>query len=775
MRTIDYNLNADKNGGKITAFRYTHGLNELCGSWSAEAAKGTFTAGDFISFGNVLSNGIISRVYKDSDGLWHIEGYDAGIRLMQTTPEIADLPEGNAKTVIQKLATLCGVSLNMSGNGLSGFNVRSLISGTTCAEAILELAMFSGMVAFINNSGTLTIQAPANTYSPPTENIIDNSGSDIDLDGYATRVTILLSRKPEDEEEDEQVHYIGKTPSTSTKTTRYSGSFSNGSYSYKILEPFNVIAESNTIITENGVTIETTEEHEYDYKHKTIWRGNQEYVLFAFYEKGYELTKEVSGTYTTAHLGNLTFTEKTTETMTRSLSHYDAVGVPSDWAGELDMVDTETITRSTVRTGGKAPSADMPSYTPPFDTKIVRTYSRGLRGTYVACNETEERYESRQVGSIFPVKVNGEAVPHFMLGSNLAIQTHSSPEWVKVNTYRTYYEQYNSDGECVVSTKSEYSDNGSDWLAAHALNDTGDDDLNEYEKAYAKFSQDTSGLEVSLGSSVLTSVWQFMELPGREKSTVDDEDAAVLSNVENWYDNGEYISSSNCPHYESSNSTCMAYALASVSDGNYCIHNRRNYWWKDCSRAKAALTLARERDKAIANSVIVGVANSSGGAAVGYKREIYIDDNLTGAQAQTIANTIAANVLAVKGTKGLRKTIQIPYDSSIQPNGAVVEVSHDWQNLTTSVTYKTSEVITDFLVSRSVSSIAAFVSARDTARLNAPRYGVISDKDGSEYSVKIGNNIVKCTTKLKNLGKGDTVLVSFPSGNKLRGQVISRL
>ena len=35
MKTIDFSLDADKNGGKITAFNYSHGLNELIGSWSA--------------------------------------------------------------------------------------------------------------------------------------------------------------------------------------------------------------------------------------------------------------------------------------------------------------------------------------------------------------------------------------------------------------------------------------------------------------------------------------------------------------------------------------------------------------------------------------------------------------------------------------------------------------------------------------------------------------------------------------------------------------------
>ena len=79
------------------------------------------------------------------------------------------------------------------------------------------------------------------------------------------------------------------------------------------------------------------------------------------------------------------------------------------------------------------------------------------------------------------------------------------------------------------------------------------------------------------------------------------------------------------------------------------------------------------------------------------------------------------------------------------------------------------------MIGKSVASIAAFVSARDTARLNVPKYGSVSSVSDKKVSVKIGNSLISCTTKLKNLAQGDIVLVAFPAGNKLRGQVISRL
>ena len=80
------------------------------------------------------------------------------------------------------------------------------------------------------------------------------------------------------------------------------------------------------------------------------------------------------------------------------------------------------------------------------------------------------------------------------------------------------------------------------------------------------------------------------------------------------------------------------------------------------------------------------------------------------------------------------------------------------------------------MISQSVSGIAAFVSARETARLNVPKYGVVVEVQLTGYvSVNIAGAIVKCTTKLTNLAQNDIVLVAFPAGNKVRGQVISRL
>ena len=110
--------------------------------------------------------------------------------------------------------------------------------------------------------------------------------------------------------------------------------------------------------------------------------------------------------------------------MNRDFSVFDAVGLPEDLEGQLSMIDTETITRSTIREGGQDLEKNIPDYSPPFDSEITRTFTRENRDKGLLCNEKETTYESKQAGTISPVKQDGKNFPHFMLNSNLAIQAH---------------------------------------------------------------------------------------------------------------------------------------------------------------------------------------------------------------------------------------------------------------------------------------------------------------------------------------------------------------
>ena len=796
MKTIDFNLNAEKNGGKIVAFNYSRSLNELVGSWSAKIANGSFTAGDFISFEGAMKDGIITKTYKDHTGMWHLEGKDAGVKLIITTPEISSLPKGDAQTVIQHLADLCGLELVMQRNELGSernaeFNVRSLISGSTCLEAILELAMMSGCIAFIDNDGKLNVSEPS-TQTPNFQDIINDSESELDLDGYASHVVINLSRRKNEEDENDEERYIGTTPSTSTHDETVSGRLPNfGSYSVTTLMPFNVVKRVETSMTYDNITVKTKEEHEYDYRHKTVWRGKeekkeegnqeeegkQEYVLFAFIEEGYELTKEITGNYG----DEITFKETTTEKMDRDfVSLNDELNPPEDWKNEnLTVMDKETIERKTTREGGKTPKDDMPDYAPEFDSKTTRKfkYNRDSR----TCEEEEISYEMRQVGSISPVKVNGELIPHFLFNSTLAIQTHKTPEWVPVKTKRIYYEKLDDDGNCEVSTRTEYSDDGAEWLIEHGISDTGDEELDEYQKSYAKFSQQSHGLNVSFNSSgAFPTTWQFMELKGRMKVTGEEwmNELAQIGDISEYYENGEFKQLKDCPFYQ--NKKCAIYQLAERESDKCRGRLDRDGWYQQmygCPNALKILEIIRKNDTGLFEKDIIGEA---GNGNITYERDVYLDDKIKDEDAQSIANTIARNILKVKKIKGVRKSTTVPYDKNFLPNGKIVSVSHDWENMQSTVTYiESSNLSSDFNIVQSISSVASFITERGIAKKNIPKTGVVVETKEKLLKtickVKVGNSEIECETKLKNIGKDDLVLLSFPSGNKLRGQVVARL
>ena len=781
--TKDFDLPVNVGQGKISSFKYSHSLRELVGSWSASVVNGSFQAGDSFSVKDLMKNGIITSAYKDHDGLWHLEGKDAGYRLMKPLPAFDGLSSTKKSlTFIRSLAVACSVNVYSELHEDDGnFQIRSLVSGSTYAEAILEAAMFAGYIVYFNHDGQLVVQYPRKLnemINPFGDIILSNSASSLELDGYATHVLLQLSYKHKSEEEEggEQSEYLGEEP-PNVSVEYHSGILPNGTYSFEILQPLGVTQKLYTKITDGGVTIENTEQHTYTHHKRVLWRENQEFGLYAFIETAYTLTRTVTGSYS-----RQSFSETTTETMQRTLSGNDLViGIPADWEDYgLDMVDSETVTRSTVRTGGPAPAQDMPAYSPPFDSQITRSYQTLNRGRVILCHETEETYEARQVGAIAPVTLNGQPVPNFFLNRNLAVQTHVRPDWVLVKAHRDFFDQFDEDGSCVVSTRAEYSDEGNEWISDNALVSTGDEQADAYQKAYAAFTQAAQGLQVSFGSPHFSTAWQFLEVQGRTKNTPNKNDA--LGDVSTWYDAGAYVKSIICPHYNQFSKSCNVYMFAGNISNHGCNRLRGTLYWMLCDRAIEALKKARELDTSELDAPVFGSAGSASSGA-GYKRDVYIDEELEEKEAQKIANSLAQNILAIKSNKGFCKTVVIPYSTDYLPDGDIIEVSHDWDNLQTSITYRTTGSIPGFLISQSAVSVADFVAARYNSRASIPKYGKYlhkgKDEDGNEknneFIVSINNSEVKCSSKVRGLQENDIVLVIFPAGNKFYGQIIARL
>ena len=92
------------------------------------------------------------------------------------------------------------------------------------------------------------------------------------------------------------------------------------------------------------------------------------------------------------------------------------------------------------------------------------------------------------------------------------------------------------------------------------------------------------------------------------------------------------------------------------------------------------------------------------------------------------------------------------------------------------VSYRVSGDIPDFLIPASVGGIASGISDRDAGRRTKPMSGTVTVvHDDGTVLVNIGGVTYPCSTKLLNIGSGDAVLVSFTSGNAVRGQIVERM
>lgn len=788
--SMTFDLDPNVNGGKLIEFSYNRSLNEIVGSWSAVVAGGDFKAGDSFSI-LAMQGGIILGAHKNPDGDWQLDGRDAGYRLMKTTPPVSELAKGSASAVINDLSNYCGMICRMTGSGLSEFNVRSTVSGSTCAESILELALMSGMIAYISNQGELIVTLPSKDI-PSFDIVIDDSGSEIDLDGYASRTSVSVTRRKETPKEEgestgsgEKSYFTGNTPPGSITRENINGIINyidvegkrvTGSYSQTILNPIGVTERLFHRVNRDGITITTTEEHSYAINSKTRWRSNTEYRLWAWAETGYKIVTISEGGYQGAK-GYQSFKETKEEHMTRKFSIFNAEFMPPDWR-DLDMVDSEELVISTRREGGTPILEGMIEYSPEYDKKVTRKYQKTDFGRGILASEIELQYDRRNVGFIAPLFVNGERLT-FKDGRAMALSSSSGANWVRVETLRTIYEKYSDTGEPIISVTTEYDDNGAKWFFENKLSDTNsEEEYGEYQEQYAKFSDKITATKVTMGgSSLSTSMWQFLEQEGRTLTYIPPPEGGVPIQAENWYLNGDYAPSKYCPHFGMDNGKCSVWQINAINNfkGEQCKYN--GLGWRPCVRAVAALEQARDdNDAPLLESPIIGIAKAGTKQEVWVSREVYIDDIISDDKALSIANTIAKNILDVKGLKGLRKTYVIPYSPYLSPNGSIVSVSHDWKGLTTTVSYRVEGAFPDCLIPASMAGVAGLIADRQNNRTQKAVAGVVKQvlRNGS-VKVAIGGGIYLCSSKKTNIGENDSVLVSFPAGNLLHGIIIERI
>ena len=104
-------------------------------------------------------------------------------------------------------------------------------------------------------------------------------------------------------------------------------------------------------------------------------------------------------------------------------------------------------------------------------------------------------------------------------------------------------------------------------------------------------------------------------------------------------------------------------------------------------------------------------------------------------------------------------------------------MSHDFEQLRTTIKYRIDGDVPDFLNPNSIASLSYHVWNRENNRNTHSAYGTVLHVDNatSRVTVQIGTGVVECTSNVVQVGDGDMVLVSLPAGNKMDGTILERV
>jgi len=225
IQQISITVPGSINGHELLDFNYQRQPRQLVGSWSAVLKSGSapFTAGDDFTVPGWMQGGIVTDVQNNRDGSWSLSGNDAGARLLVAIP--GNLADGSLEQLLTALASHCGVYASVAVSPIGTSKCKTLITGSTCADAIVELAAYGGSVAYIRRDGTLQVSSPASSYSPPSI-ILRDEGTSIDTDGLITGASVLLTRRAEPEDPGgtpPESWWVGTTPDGWLSTESSSG------------------------------------------------------------------------------------------------------------------------------------------------------------------------------------------------------------------------------------------------------------------------------------------------------------------------------------------------------------------------------------------------------------------------------------------------------------------------------------------------------------------------------------------------------------------------
>ena len=751
-------------GCTILDMEYQRGVRALVGSWSATlvSTASPCAVGDAVSLAGIMVGGVCTGLRDNKNGSWSLEGYDAGAELLRGVPPIEALsPCAKIKDAILMLAGHCDVACSFGGDGdLDVGNALLFVQGASCADAIMDLALLCGCVTYISNNGTLMVQPPGGTLPSGLDTVLSDSET-IDIDGYATKSVVLLHRRYKPKEgQSTDWWWEGSTPSGSLTETTLSGNMPGGTYSMTIYEPIGAPKSEHSLVEESGMRQEYNATYEYATSTPLEVRDGQEWRIIKWALRHSTITKSTTKTLDaldpeTGALVTVTFSETTTQETTRSVN--------------LDggYVSSETIVSKTVKSDEEDPNPAA------FDKRVTRNVEISGFGQAGLVVETEETWVQKELGAYRNVQganatytVGGKVYP-------IGIKTHSTIGWMLETTSRVVREVYDESGACVARLETVHADEGTpDALRSGVVTPA--------ESAAAAMSRiknyQSTDIRMSIrpGSSAIPMDVSTVELPGRRQVfEVQPEDGSEIF-PERWYiGDGLVAPVPVCPHFLRMGKRCRIKDIEGTMSGDDCPRGGRG--WKTCPRAEEATGRAsRSAEVPMDHAPVVGTAGSG---SICTMREISVDKVLSDSEAEALAETLAGNILAVKAAgRGILRTVTVPLDTSIEPGGAVVGVTHSLKSLTSSVTYRDpTRPAPEYVFTRSSGMAAMEIFDKKISRTGRYTIGEVLGKDSAsgDWNVKASNTVLRCASSKKH-SVGDAVLVFLPPGSTQHGSIVRR-
>ena len=325
--------------------------------------------------------------------------------------------------------------------------------------------------------------------------------------------------------------------------------------------------------------------------------------------------------------------------------------------------------------------------------------------------------------------------------------------WVLVRTKTTVFEGVDADsGECTMRRESSFCDDGAQFYLESGIYASEDDE--------AALIQMLKLLPV-LGSvnitpyprrfSIDAKTWEELRIPGRRMVGGSSSPSGTGSNLPTTGD---------CPYFDSSTGDCYVYNVA--GSGEDCLHSSDTTppsGWTTCIRYEYMRdTAATGYAAGLLEKPVIGTAGSG---KIWAEVSVYFDEVFSDGVAQTAANLFASNVLDIsQAGKGITESLTFPLNSSLEPNGELISVAHDFKGLKTTVTYATDATVPECMLMRQASSVASAIQQNNRYGQEVP--GIVQLVDDEDISVLVRGQPIMCRSRVGNVGAGCAVLVYLP-------------